>query len=383
MQRFLFVYAMITAADALASNKPPQGSKHAKALMVERGRLEPDHNSSGQLDHVAGFRHWGGCSARQLQGKFTPIRSDRCMNANLVFVRIPKCASTSLSSVLRRVGARYGVSGVDNQDISKARSGLPEPFLWSFHEPLRDVRMMLPSTSLPVVKVTMLREPVARVISQYYYSATHKENIKHESILQFLKSSSVTDNMMFSALRPKDETNVAAVLDQYAFVGVTERFDDSVVLLMEQLGLSYCDVIYNVGKVAEESKTPDGTPFLKPVPFDKQPQEVRDYLESSEFQESQKLDFEAYRYAKERLNKSIAALGREAFDAKLRDFAAWKEDVLAKCDPDSGSWFRENNVVVDRDDPRKFKKWRKQQCYSGDFGCGYKCFDAFCATSPK
>merc|ERR1740117_2066537 len=154
--------------------------------------------------------------------------------------------------------------------------------------------------------------------------------------------------------------DVHKVMDQYDLIGVTERFDESVVLLMEKFGLSYCDVMYSNGKVAEHRpKTEHGLKVLESIPFSEQPKEIQDYLESKEFQEAQKLDFQAYNYAQQHMDKLIGAMGREKFEAKLKDFVKWKDDVLDKCNG-------EGNI-----------------CYHGDFGCGYKCFDEICKENPK
>jgi hypothetical protein len=281
------------------------------------------------------------------------------MNTNILFVRIPKTGSTSFSSVLRRVSDRYGVHGADRG------TGVPEPFLYARHATLEHSSSdpALAAATLPVLKVTMIRQPVDRLISNFYYAASYSEEYQNMGILKWAQSrrlNSLNHSIMFQYLRSPGETDVQKVLDQYAFIGIVERFDESIVLLMEQFGLGYCDVIYDSGKTSDHDI--DGRRLLHPIPFSEQPQEVQDFLNGEAFRESQKEDFEAYDLAQRRMDQLIDSLGRDAFQAKVQDFVKWKEDVLNQCKPAVG--------------------WDRSDCYKADFGCGYRCFDDVCLKHP-
>jgi hypothetical protein len=354
MRWVLIFVAFEAVANALASNKPLHRSSRVESLML---------GSGVRLDQINGSNIWGICSEQQLEGDWKPLHSDRCMNVNMAYVRIPKCGSTSFTSVLRRISARYGVSGVD----AREPQGLREPFLSSFHEQMEEMQDLVNNAVKPVVKITMIRDPIDRAISQFYYAATKFKSLEDKGIVDFLKHH-MDSNFEYGYLLGKKGMNVDEVVDQYALVGLSERFDESVVMLMEMFGLSYCDVIFSSGKISADAVTGEGKKFLPTIPRSEQPQDIQDFLASAEFQGSMQLDLQIYDLAKKRFDARIDQVGREQFAAKVEDFRKWKGQVLEACKADLGSGDH---------------AWRESHCYVGDFGCGYKCFDSVCEANPK
>lgn len=305
---------------------------------------------------------WGPCSEAQLKQPFAPLLPWHCFQANVIFLRIAKTGSTSFTSVLRRASARYGISGVD----AKTPEHLSEPFLSAFHEerPHLDEKLKHMQLSMPRFYVTMLREPVERRISGFYYEASLKEGVKERGVLNWLQS--FQPDWYYNALRVEESQPREEVMNSYDFVGITERFDESVVLLMNMLQLdSYCDVLYVSGKVGGESLAPSGEPWMQHIPLPEQPDEVRDYVESEEFRAIIASDREFYQQAIDRMDADIAKIGESEFKIQVEAFLSFKKKAEDSCHESlqvHGNWH----------------DWSKDNCYHGDWGCGYKCFDAFC-----
>ena len=95
--------------------------------------------------------------------------------------------------------------------------------------------------------VTIVREPVAREMSAYYYRTSIGQF--HGTELDFLKH--LDSNFMLDFLSPKSAENAepAQISADYDFIAVTERFDESLVALMSTLGLkSYCELLFTKAK---------------------------------------------------------------------------------------------------------------------------------------
>lgn len=94
--------------------------------------------------------------------------------------------------------------------------------------------------------ITMLRDPVARVLSDYRYARTpthpaHKEFIEEFPTFEDYIVSPSSQNKMFAFLRayPREpvEQTVLRILEEFTFVGFTELYQESCSLLGEVLGI--------------------------------------------------------------------------------------------------------------------------------------------------
>ena len=193
----------------------------------------------------------------------------------LIFFHINKTAGTTLREILRRkfpVDSKATVHDVDELLAipKEERSNiqyLEGHFIFGLHEYL----------SQPSTYITILRDPVSRVISEYYYLISmlddprYAERIgKNTTLEEYSKQ-----GMWYSwnhqtasicgigkgfpppygpvPLSAKD-LGVAQenLRKHFMFVGLTERFDESLVLLKRTLGWKIKDIIYlkeNVGRI--------------------------------------------------------------------------------------------------------------------------------------
>lgn len=172
----------------------------------------------------------------------------------VIFLHIPKSAGSSLSQVMR---ANYkpeelldheSVNGraqplADLSDEQKAAiKAVMGHYYYGLHEgfPGREITL-----------VTMLRDPVERVVSSYFFLRTYPgyEPVADMSIKQFVDTYAEARNhqtLMLSGLNETDDRGLYAPnldralrnLDVFRAVGLTERFDQSVAMMGRALGWS-------------------------------------------------------------------------------------------------------------------------------------------------
>jgi hypothetical protein len=255
----------------------------------------------------------------------------RSADPTIIFLHIGKTAGSSLRSVLRRQ--------VRRTQVLEFRAPLPEPGrlrreggldafaaipeaerararLVMGHAPY-GLHELIPR---PSTYVTMLRDPVELVVSLYRYILRTPKHILHDelrlrglSLEEFVTSglSLETDNSQTRAIAGDvttpfggcDDamlaTATAHLEERFAVVGLTERFDESLLLMGRAFGwtrLSY--VAANVAPAAEKA-----APSAEAVEL---------------IRTTNRLDVELYGWATERLERAIA--DDPAFEETLERF---------------------------------------------------------------
>ena len=173
-----------------------------------------------------------------------------------VFLHVPKTAGSSLRTVLsRQYGARhvlYFDLGAGDQrpmpDIAAAlRQGMAGRDIRLFtghqflglHEALRE----------PCLYFTLLRDPVERVLSEYFYAFTYPHHAQREAIvsgrlgpIDFLtgplhgRGDAQAQLLAGRTRRPVLDAALANLADSIAVAGVAEEFDRSLLLIARRLG---------------------------------------------------------------------------------------------------------------------------------------------------
>jgi hypothetical protein len=257
----------------------------------------------------------------------------------LIFVHVPKTAGRSLHHVMFRQYAdkhTHRINPVTPETLEAIRHWSPETkqsaevifghFDYGMHA-------FFPERSGNIQYISFLREPVDRIISNYYY-IKHRDKVhrlhgwvKDQSIREFLLDERNRAETTNSAVRQlsgvtqlyssayitllKDteplpdnalELAKANVSNVFNVVGITELFDESLLVMSQTFGwknLYYTKI--NVGKGkwrTDDEITPEVIDLIK---------------------EQNQLDLELYSFAKQRLQSTIAAQGN-AFQNQLRQY---------------------------------------------------------------
>ncbi|MCM3901921.1 MAG: sulfotransferase family 2 domain-containing protein [Pyrinomonadaceae bacterium] len=235
----------------------------------------------------------------------------------LIFIHIPKTAGSTLRPIMDRNHPRDVICKLDflPRDLD-AFLRLPEParsrirvlqghFPFGLHK-----HLVVPSDYL-----TILRNPVDRIISMYYWIHGNQDHVLNKlvramSLKDFADSGfEITANhqtSLISGLTANSNSDALAVAkkhlqDEITAFGLNERFDESLLLFKKRLGWKH--VFYSRRNVTRSR--PRGTEV---------PDSVLDVI-----QKHNSLDLELYEFARQRFDETISALG-PSFQDEVRRF---------------------------------------------------------------
>jgi hypothetical protein len=225
---------------------------------------------------------------------------------------------------------------------------------------------------------TVLREPTARVVSQFFHFQVSKRNVKatEDNFRRFLvkKDPHNKRDYYLQGLHPlqqfdrdKHDPVEAAqeILKEYDFIGITERLDESVVVLMMLLNLKMGDILFLSSKTKGTydafGKNGDCT-YIQPSFVTDGMQEA---LESKTWQKEVQNDQALYVAANQSLDLTIDRLGRENVEKELVRFQKAKQLIAERCEP---------TTVFPCD--QSGQPHQDTDCLWMDSGCGTECLDS-------
>jgi len=314
-------------------------------------------------------------------------------HTNFIFVRIAKTASTTGCGVTRRIAAHHNINGVfDRRTWMNATAVAdpalitwrPEPALFADHGALDaedyggnfwgmepavypDLLPSIPAIKalqLPTFLWTVVRNPAGRAMSNFYYAWRGKEDLLTlEDKLIYLATFDGIDhgNVEFRFIRPSADATLDTIFSTYGFIGVLERFDESLVVLARMLKVPLSEMLYLPSK-EDGVKNEENVTIIKHPSIDEEPQVIQDIL-NGRFQTENELDYQLLDRANKTLSEKIEQLGLERHIAIFKDLLARSQE---ECDVPG----QELAPIADL-----------TECYYSDQGCNYKCFDKFDAES--
>jgi hypothetical protein len=240
---------------------------------------------------------------------------------NIIFLHVPKAAGSTLRQILLR---QYREEETYRVSTDPSVQASIEQFRDLLPEERKSVRCVTGHGTFGLHKdlfgsteyITLLRDPVERVISNYYYvrrSPGHRcydDVVGQQMSLRDYVSSEINPQLENGMTRvvsganwkaPDADTLVQAkenLREHFGVVGTVERFDETVVLLRKRYG--WIRIGYRKRNVASSR------PTRREIP-----NETRRLIE-----ENNRLDAQLYRHASSRLQEALAGVGN--IDAKLR-----------------------------------------------------------------
>ena len=244
-------------------------------------------------------------------------------------MKVPKCASSTTSGVARRVASRLGLHGV----TSTGWIGGREPGVWASHGALASQVGVARAAALdlPSFFFTLVREPLSRCLSEFYFFRAGRADAGGAGGDAARKVEALRGCRDFAHayVRPTADASVNDTLGFYDLVGVAERFDESVVMLADLLGVDDDAVAYMPVKVADGQERHDGASLhtRRHTPWDKEDAAVRKFAASSEFQNANQMDYELHAAATARLDAFYA---KPENRARLAHFKERREQLVAE-----------------------------------------------------
>ena len=226
-------------------------------------------------------------------------------NAMFYFVHLPKCGGTGVANLVWYGAAKAEMHQTWQADSDGHLRGIISEvartkkrvvyghFSYGLHLIIN--KHLFAGGSPDSFYGTMLREPIERVLSHYYYHREKKNDPGHElamrlDLLEWVRESPAGSNRMTQYLAGFENHNATrqmlelakSHLMQMSFVGLTEEYDKSIKLLAHQLGRKPLRISTHFNAVRNHPRAMD-------LPFHV----------LQEIYEANKLDMELYKLAQQ------------------------------------------------------------------------------------
>lgn len=300
------------------------------AVAIARRKKQP--KSEALLDHVFYTKESLRALINSLTSTFKVWKSSTqhswchsragSMNDGLLYVKLPKCASSTAAGVAMRVADKLGHRRFGGTCIGRY-----------FHSPashkLRQYGKRNESTSF---LWSIIREPNGRTISHFFFEQvsrlkidpsaeaalsflTTKDSMKKNYMLRYLKLEAISKNM---------KGLIQEIMTKYNFIGVSERMDESLVVLSMIMQVPVADMVLLSSKISggyDGGGAKEGCVKLaKKIHFPA----VDEYLQSTDWKKDN-WDNVLFQVVNQTLDNTIDHFGRANVErevANLRQLAA-------------------------------------------------------------
>jgi hypothetical protein len=232
----------------------------------------------------------------------------------IVFLHIPKTAGSTFQFILENTFGPAACHTDHNksrvfgpEDLRFARKIFPRLRSIAGHNLVDPLQLIEPG----MFYLTFLREPVARVFSHYQNMVNHGK--QRATFEETLRTTDILQNLQVKLLAGRDDLGRAKqVLEQFSFVGLTERFDLSLRVL-ERLSPCRLNLHYIRRRIARSNS-------------------VRRELEQDArivdlVREFNRNSIELYRFATEELFPKFCQRAGVAMDESLPTYERYRSEV--------------------------------------------------------
>ena len=230
-----------------------------------------------------------------------------------------------------------------------------EPGVSADHGDYQEIQSTIDQLSGPYFLFTWVRDPIERCLSEYYHFRVSRSGEKptDDKIIEFL-SSDACRNAAARCLGMPGDMSAETILGRYDMIGVTERFDESVLVLRRTLpmAVNMADILYLKSKDSSAGILDEfGARFHRHIPYAEQSQRVRDFIDSK-LRPANTVDYAIWKSANDRLDRHIRVIGLEKMERERTEYKMLLAAARHKCQ-------RYADMVCD--------------CIHTDIGCGKAC----------
>jgi hypothetical protein len=246
------------------------------------------------------------------------------------------------------------------------------------HTPGRKFQHRIPSQSF---LMSLLRHPTKRHISHFYHIYVSREGMEptlenfqeyeKERRDYYIRKHSVRPAQHIFEIDRTNQSEIAKVvneiLDQHDFFAVTERFDESLVVLQLLLGVPLGDMLYLNAKSNggyDGGRSRHGCTYI--IPSKDLPPDIQEYIQSEEWEDVVKWENILYQVVNQSLDATIESLGRSNVERQLQRFHHAQKIASEQC--------RDKAIFPCSDTGERRDSW-ETNCLFVDAGCGYPCID--------
>lgn len=288
-------------------------------------------------------------------------------NAGLLFVKVPKCASSNGMGVTLRIADTLGRRKFPRpgSNTTKACHARYRHGYAAAGDNQYDKR--LPKKS---VLWSMLRHPASRLQSAYFFYQVSRQNQEatEGGMLNYMNQT-MFKSFFIKYLRLKKygsrEEEIHHLIHNYDFLGISERMEESMVVLAMLLRVPLADVVVLNSKTSggyDDGRTHKGCVKLKPkftTP------KVDEFLRGEFLRDN--ADYLLYRAANISLDRTIEKLGRDKVTVGVLRYRRLVESNEMAC--------RQKAIYPCPITLQNHAMQSKKDCYFSDAGCGHKCTD--------
>lgn len=228
---------------------------------------------------------------------------------------------------------------------------------------------------------TVVREPTRRAISQFYHFQVSRENVKpndfqfqrylnsEKRILRHHYLQVLNNEKIYPSIKitPQMAPDIIRKIfhDEYNFIGVTERMDETAVCLMMLLHLNMSTILYLDAKTnGGYDDGGHGQCSWIQAPPAQLSHAMQNYFHSKNWRQLVQWDELLYEAANDSLDLTIRALGVAEFETNLARFREARQLARNKCGP-----------LEVFPCTSKGERNRNSDCLWKDSGCGVSCLD--------
>ena len=320
----------------------------------------------------------------------------------LCYVKVPRAASSTLVGInvriARNFAARQGLRSCIRHDgptpgfyYRQREPGLS--FLWTFvRDPTSRAMSRVASNAaknqleLPAVRQTNETSHLEKTTTYVLGTLQSSNDAQFGTIsqgmggfqLQYTSMRLIEEYSSWNAPEPtkvhdarRTQHTVREIFDRYDFIGVVERFDESLVALQLILGLTTSDILYFSSRMPNQyvgQQIPGRNDlFCQPLldPRVLRTPKVEQYLVSTPWWAQHYGDHLLHEAASQSLDQTIMKIGLEEFSKAYKTFRSMLQAARQMCHPIFPCSTNGTDQSVKAED----------DCYFEDIGCGYPCLD--------